>query len=69
VASTARFFASPEKLRAWFTKHHGTFDEVLVGFHKKDTGKPSVTWPEAVDEALCLLVRTGASRFRTRADP
>jgi uncharacterized protein YdeI (YjbR/CyaY-like superfamily) len=49
-----RFFASPEKLRAWLAEHHDTSDELLVGFHKKATGKPSVTWKESVDEALCF---------------
>ncbi|HJQ98177.1 MAG TPA: YdeI/OmpD-associated family protein [Candidatus Polarisedimenticolaceae bacterium] len=48
------FFASPSKLRAWLDKNHATRDELWVGFHKKDSGKPSVTWPEAVDEALCV---------------
>src|SRR5687768_11441745 len=47
------FFATPAKFRAWLAKHHATSDELWVGFHKKDTGKPSITWPESVDEALC----------------
>ena len=47
-----RFFASPEKLRAWFAEHHATSDELLVGFHKRATGKKSITWSESVDEAL-----------------
>ena len=28
--------------------------ELVVGFHKRATGKPSMTWPESVDEALCF---------------
>ena len=48
------FFASPEKLRTWFAKNHATREELWVGFHKKDSGKPSITWPESVDEALCF---------------
>ena len=47
-----RFFATPESLRAWFEKHGGEERELLVGFYKKGSGKPSVTWPESVDEAL-----------------
>ena len=35
-------------------EHHGTASELLVGFYKKDSGKPSITWPESVDEALCV---------------
>lgn len=47
------FFRTPAALRAWFTKHHATKTELWVGFYKKGTGKPSITWPESVDEALC----------------
>src|SRR5262249_2311140 len=38
----------------WFEKNHETHPELLVGFYKKDSGKPSVTWPESVDVALCF---------------
>jgi uncharacterized protein YdeI (YjbR/CyaY-like superfamily) len=48
------FFATPAAFRAWFKKHHKTAPELLVGFYKKDSGKPSITWPESVDEALCV---------------
>src|SRR5206468_3638871 len=47
-----RFFATPDDFRAWLEKHHETDKELLVGFHKKATGRPSITWPESVDEAL-----------------
>ena len=47
-----RFFATPSELRAWLEAHHATAKELLVGFHKKGSGKPSITWPEAVGEAL-----------------
>jgi uncharacterized protein YdeI (YjbR/CyaY-like superfamily) len=49
-----RFFATPVRFRAWLEAHHETETELLVGFHKKGTGKPSITWNEAVDEALCF---------------
>lgn len=49
-----RFFASPSEFRAWLDAHHATERELLVGFHKKGTGRPSITWPESVDEALCF---------------
>lgn len=48
------FFAAPEDFRRWLERHHGTENELLVGFHKKATGKPSMTWPQSVDEALCF---------------
>jgi uncharacterized protein YdeI (YjbR/CyaY-like superfamily) len=49
-----RFFATPAEFRAWFDEHHATAGELLVGFYKKGSGKPSITWSEAVDEALCV---------------
>lgn len=48
------FFATPEDFRAWLEKHHAKEKELLVGFYKKGCGKPSITWPESVDEALCV---------------
>jgi uncharacterized protein YdeI (YjbR/CyaY-like superfamily) len=48
------FFATPEKFRAWLEEHHDKRKELWVGFYKKGSGKPSITWPEAVDEALCF---------------
>jgi uncharacterized protein YdeI (YjbR/CyaY-like superfamily) len=50
---TVTFFRSPSGFRKWFEKHHSTAQELWVGFHKKGTGKASITWPESVDEALC----------------
>jgi uncharacterized protein YdeI (YjbR/CyaY-like superfamily) len=48
------FFARPEDFRAWLERHHGAHTELLVGLWKKGSGKPSITWPESVDEALCF---------------
>jgi uncharacterized protein YdeI (YjbR/CyaY-like superfamily) len=48
------FFRGPAEFRAWLEAHHADATELLVGFHKKATGKPSMTWPESVDEALCF---------------
>lgn len=50
----ATYFETPAEWRAWLEKHHGTDKEILVGFYKKDSGKPSITWPQSVDEALCF---------------
>jgi len=49
-----RFFRTPEAFRAWLAKNHASKKELLVGFHKRATGKPSLTWPQSVDEALCF---------------
>jgi len=48
------FFASPADFRAWLEEHHETEAELWVGFYKVGTGRPSITWPESVDEALCF---------------
>jgi uncharacterized protein YdeI (YjbR/CyaY-like superfamily) len=48
------FFESPAQWRAWLEEHHAAAPEVLVGFHKKGTGRPSMTWAESVAEALCF---------------
>ena len=48
------FFKRPSDLRKWLEKHHATEKELWVGFYKKHSGKPSITWPESVDEALCF---------------
>ena len=50
----AIFFASADEFRRWLMKHHETESELWVGFHKKHTGRPTLTWPESVDEALCF---------------
>ena len=48
------FFASVSELRDWLEDNHATASELLVGFYKRGSGKPSITWPELVDEALCF---------------
>lgn len=52
-AKAPTFFSTPAKLRAWLSKHHATERELIVGFYKKGSGKPSITWPELVEECLC----------------
>lgn len=48
------FFATPADFRAWLEQNHDKQQELLVGFYKKGSGKPSITWPESVDQALCF---------------
>jgi uncharacterized protein YdeI (YjbR/CyaY-like superfamily) len=48
------FFRASADFRRWLAANHATHTELWVGFHKKDSGKPSITWPESVDEALCV---------------
>ena len=48
------FFRTPADLRKWFRANHAKAVELWVGYYKKDSGKASVTWPESVDEALCV---------------
>ena len=48
------FFPTPADFRNWFRRHHKRAREVWVGFYRKPTRRPSITWPESVDEALCF---------------
>lgn len=69
------FFEKPEDFRAWLSGNHATAAFLLVGFHKKGTGRKSMTWTESVDEALCFGwidgVRKGvdAERYTIRFTP
>jgi len=49
-----QFFATPREFRKWLSAHHRDTPDLWVGFYKKSSGHPSITWPEAVDEALCV---------------
>lgn len=49
-----RFFPTANHFRKWLEKNHKTKEELMVGFYKKASGKPSITWPESVDQALCF---------------
>ncbi|HMS01395.1 MAG TPA: YdeI/OmpD-associated family protein [Gemmatimonadaceae bacterium] len=52
--STPLFFATPAAFRDWLAEHHATASELLVGYYKVGSGRPSMTWSESVDEALCF---------------
>ncbi len=54
MAPRPRFFPSPAHWRAWLEVHHKDAEELWVGLYKRDSGRPSITWPEAVDGALCF---------------
>lgn len=47
------FFTKPQDFRKWFQENHGKEQELWVGYYKKASSIPSITWPESVDEALC----------------
>jgi len=49
-----RFFQTPAEFRAWLEQYHAQAQELSVGFYKKHTGKPSLTYQEALDAALCF---------------
>lgn len=46
------FFPTPAEFRRWLAEHHASQTELSVGFWKVDSGKPSMTWPQSVDQAL-----------------
>lgn len=64
-SAEARFFASAAQFRAWLAKNAGSAPELIVGFWKVDSGRPSMRWAESVDEALCFGWIDGV---RTRLD-
>ncbi|MEM7244710.1 MAG: YdeI/OmpD-associated family protein [Acidobacteriota bacterium] len=74
-SSRARYFRSPAELRRWLAEHHETADELLLGYYKKHAGRPTVTWPESVDEALCygwidgIRRRVDEDRYTIRFTP
>ncbi len=69
------YFEAPADFRAWLEQNHARATALLVGFHKRRPGRPSFTWPESVDEALCFGwidgVRKGvdADRYTIRFTP
>ena len=69
------YFATPTEFRRWLEQHHARARELVVGFHKKGSGRPSLTWPESVDTALCfgwidgLRRRVDDDRYTIRFTP
>jgi uncharacterized protein YdeI (YjbR/CyaY-like superfamily) len=48
------FFLTQNDFRDWLEKNHATAAELIVGYYKVGSGRPSMTWPESVDQALCF---------------
>jgi uncharacterized protein YdeI (YjbR/CyaY-like superfamily) len=51
---TPAFFSTQNEFREWLKKHNKKETELLVGFYKVGSDKPSMTWPQSVDQALCF---------------
>lgn len=51
---SVKFFATQAEFRKWLSKNHKKEAELIVGFYKVDSGKPSITWSQSVDQALCF---------------
>jgi uncharacterized protein YdeI (YjbR/CyaY-like superfamily) len=51
---TPVFFSMPSEFRNWLVENHDREAEILVGFYKVDSRKPSMTWSQSVDQALCF---------------
>lgn len=54
TAQAVMYFRSSAEFRRWLVRHHDKERELVVGFYKKASGEPSITYPEALDEALCF---------------
>lgn len=63
-AAPPTFFATAARFRVWLERHHETAVELLVGFYKVDSGLPSMSWSESVDQALCFGWIDGVRRAR-----
>jgi uncharacterized protein YdeI (YjbR/CyaY-like superfamily) len=53
-AMKPKFFSTPAEFREWLERNHDSASELILGFHRKASGKKSITYPEALDEALCF---------------
>jgi uncharacterized protein YdeI (YjbR/CyaY-like superfamily) len=75
MAMGATYFPSAAAWRAWLQKNHAKHSELLVGFYKAHTGKPTMTWSQSVDEALCFgwidgrTTRVDDERYTVRFTP
>ena len=69
------FFATPDELRAWFEANHESAIDLWVGYHRKSSGRPSVTWQDVVDQSLCfgwidsVRYKVGDDSFAQRITP
>ena len=69
------YMESAEAFRAWLAENHATATELWVGFYNKASGRPSITYPESVDEALCygwidgLRKNVDATSYKIRFTP
>jgi len=69
------FFSSPVDFRKWLAQNHASSTDLWVGYHKKDSRQPSITWPESVDEALCfgwidgIRKSVDSTRYKIRFTP
>ena len=74
-AMDAHYFRTPAEFGRWLKSHHAKETALWVGYHKIDSGEPSMTWPQSVDEALCygwidgLRQRVDEQRYRIRFTP
>ena len=70
-----KYFRSAAEFRRWLRRHHASVRELWVAYYKKDSGKPSITWPESVDAALCfgwidgIRKRLSAASYTIRFTP
>lgn len=74
-AANPKFFATPAAWRAWLRANHAKAEALWVGFHRRGSGTPSITWPQSVDGALCfgwidgLRKSVDATRYAIRFTP
>ncbi|MBP6871261.1 MAG: YdeI/OmpD-associated family protein [Bacteroidales bacterium] len=48
------FFKTQDDFRRWLESNYEKETELVVGYYKMDSGKPSMSWSQSVDQALCF---------------
>jgi uncharacterized protein YdeI (YjbR/CyaY-like superfamily) len=69
VDQPEKAFKSAQALEAWLVKQHAKSDGIWLKFAKRGSGIASVTYPEAVEIALCYGWIDGQARSRRRLLP
>ena len=75
MSNEPTYFKNPAALKRWFSKNAASAEELVIGFMKTSTGTASMSWSQAVDEALCVgwidgvRYRIDDERYKIRFTP
>lgn len=69
------YVTSRQQWRQWLEQHHDSQKEIWLIYYKKYTGKPSIPYDEAVEEAICygwidsIVKRIDEERYQQKFTP